>query len=137
MASDSAVKFTVTVGTSVHTVRIQDRNGQGMVVGIDGETVNISPSSVISAQDSAKERMEDTNIDDEGEEGAVRSPIPGVVTDILVRPGDEVEAGQPLCILLAMKMSNEICSSRKGTIRMVQVTVGQAVQQGQVLIDYA
>lgn len=65
---------------------------------------------------------------------AIRAPIPGLVVKVLVSAGDEVADGQPLVILEAMKMENEIRSLRAGTVRSVAVSQGQRVEQNEVLL---
>jgi len=65
---------------------------------------------------------------------AIRAPIPGLVVKVLVNAGDEVADGQPLVILEAMKMENEIRSLRAGTVRNIAVTQGQRVEQNEVLL---
>ena len=67
-------------------------------------------------------------------DGRVKAPVPGLITRILVQPGDKVEAGQPLLVLEAMKMENEIRSPRAGTVKAIKVTPGQKVNQGEVLV---
>ena len=65
---------------------------------------------------------------------AIRAPIPGLVVKITVNEGDEVVDGQPLVILEAMKMENEIRSLRAGKVLSVKVTPGQRVEQNEVLL---
>lgn len=65
---------------------------------------------------------------------AVVAPIPGLVVKVLAAAGDAIEEGQPLVILEAMKMENEIRSMRSGVIKSVEVTPGQRVEQNAVLI---
>lgn len=65
---------------------------------------------------------------------AVLAPIPGLVVKILVEAGDVVEEGQPLVILEAMKMENEIRARRGGTINKIQVQPGQRVEQNGILL---
>jgi acetyl-CoA/propionyl-CoA carboxylase biotin carboxyl carrier protein len=55
------------------------------------------------------------------------------VLKVEVAEGDEVEAGQVLCVVEAMKMENEIASHRAGTVRQLSVTPGAAVASGQVV----
>jgi len=50
------------------------------------------------------------------------------------KTGDVVEAGQPLVVLQAMKMENELSLPRGGTIKSVAAEPGQSVEQGQVLV---
>ena len=65
---------------------------------------------------------------------AVRAPIPGMVVKVLVQDGDEIIEDQPLIILEAMKMENEIRAVRSGVVRKVEVSAGQSVEQDAVLI---
>ncbi len=67
---------------------------------------------------------------------AVRAPMPGHIVDIVVKPGDEVSVGQTLCSLEAMKMKNAIRSPRDGLIAGVEVTTGQAVAHGDILVTF-
>ncbi len=64
----------------------------------------------------------------------VRAPIPGLVVSVLVNIGDEIADGQPLVILEAMKMENEIRSLRAGIVRNVIVAQGQRVEQNEILL---
>jgi biotin carboxyl carrier protein len=61
------------------------------------------------------------------------APMPGKIVRVLVRPGDEVEAGSGVLVMEAMKMQNEIKSPKKGTIQKVLVSEGAAVNAGDVL----
>ena len=65
---------------------------------------------------------------------SVRAPIPGMIVKVLVEDGDEIIEDQPLMILEAMKMENEIRAMRSGVVRKVEVTAGQSVEQDAVLI---
>jgi biotin carboxyl carrier protein len=64
----------------------------------------------------------------------VRAVIPGRVVRVAVAPGDEVTTGSQLLVVEAMKMQNELRSPRDGTIARVGVSVGQAVEIGDVLV---
>jgi biotin carboxyl carrier protein len=66
--------------------------------------------------------------------GRIKAPIPGQITRVMVSPGDDVEAGQPLLELEAMKMENEIRAPRAGKIKMVNVSSGQGVKLNEVLV---
>lgn len=65
---------------------------------------------------------------------AVKAPIPGQITAIIVKDGDVVEAGQPLLKMEAMKMENTIRSTAAGTVASLAVTVGDVVAQGYELM---
>jgi len=64
----------------------------------------------------------------------VRAPIPGKVVRVEVHGGDEVSAGQPLLVLEAMKMENQICAEGAGTVDAVLVSPGGTVEGGQLLV---
>jgi biotin carboxyl carrier protein len=63
----------------------------------------------------------------------VRAPIPGLVTRILVEPGQAVRKDQPVLCLDAMKLENEIPAPRDGVLREVAVRAGQPVEKDQIL----
>jgi len=63
----------------------------------------------------------------------LKAPMPGLVVKVLVEPGQEVAAGQPLVVLQAMKMENELSLPRGGTVSAIGVAAGQTVEAGQVL----
>ena len=64
----------------------------------------------------------------------VFAPMPGLVLKTMVAVGDQVEAGQPLLILEAMKMENVLKSEGAGTIKSIEVSSGTSVEKGQLLI---
>ena len=68
-------------------------------------------------------------------DGRVKAPIPGLITRLLVESGQRVEAGQPLLVLEAMKMENEICAPRAGVLSQLHVTVGQNVAHRRLLCE--
>lgn len=66
----------------------------------------------------------------------VKAPMPGLVLDVLVSPGQTVVAGEKILVLEAMKMENAIKSPADGTVASVHVTKGQAVDKNFVLIRF-
>jgi acetyl-CoA/propionyl-CoA carboxylase biotin carboxyl carrier protein len=64
---------------------------------------------------------------------AVTSPMQGTVLAVEVAEGDEVQAGQVICIVEAMKMENEVHAHRAGRITELSVAPGQPVTTGQVI----
>ena len=65
---------------------------------------------------------------------AMPSPMPGTILRILVNVGDKVAENQPLMILEAMKMENEIVASKAGVVSGIHVANGQVVNPGDALI---
>lgn len=65
---------------------------------------------------------------------ALQAPMPGTILRILVNVGDAVSENQPLMILEAMKMENEIVATSAGTVTGIHVSQGQSVNPGDGLI---
>jgi acetyl-CoA/propionyl-CoA carboxylase, biotin carboxylase, biotin carboxyl carrier protein len=68
-----------------------------------------------------------------GGSDAVVSPMQGTVLAVPVADGDEVEAGQVICVVEAMKMENEVHAHRAGVVQSLSVEPGQPVTTGQVV----
>jgi biotin carboxyl carrier protein len=65
---------------------------------------------------------------------AITAPIPGLVVRILVEEGDLIEEGQPVVLLEAMKMENELRAMRGGVVKSIVAAPGQRVDQHAPLI---
>ncbi|MEO6547945.1 MAG: acetyl-CoA carboxylase biotin carboxyl carrier protein subunit [Ferruginibacter sp.] len=65
----------------------------------------------------------------------IKAPMPGLVLEIDVADGQQVNAGDKILILEAMKMENSIVIPVDATIKKILVTKGQAVDRGQVLVE--
>ncbi len=66
---------------------------------------------------------------------AVVAPLAGTVARVLVEEGQEIEAGEVLCVLEAMKMETEITAPKSGKVARILVDKGTAVQAGEGLIE--
>ena len=69
-----------------------------------------------------------------GQGQTLTAPLPGKITHVAVRPGDQVRAGDTLVVIEAMKMENEFKASTAGTVTDIRVQPGQAVNPGDVLV---
>ena len=67
--------------------------------------------------------------------GSLEAPMPGVVTRVMVKQGDRVEAGQPLIALEAMKMEHLVRAPRAGVVESVGAAVGEMVAGGVTLVE--
>ena len=65
---------------------------------------------------------------------AIVAPMPGRIVKVLVRPGEAVVARQPLVVVEAMKMENELRAPRGGTVIEVRVSEGASVEANAVLV---
>ena len=64
----------------------------------------------------------------------VKAPMPGLILEIKVQPGQEVKKGDPIMILEAMKMENILKSPGDGIVREIKVVEKQNVEKNQILI---
>jgi len=71
-----------------------------------------------------------------GGKGALTAPMPGVILEVNVKAGDQLERGQQVAILDAMKMHNVIGAPRAGTVAEVFVAAGQNVDHGDAIIKF-
>jgi biotin carboxyl carrier protein len=69
------------------------------------------------------------------EKEVIKAPMPGKIIDVLVREGATVLRGEPVVILEAMKMQNEIISPVNGTISKVNAKAGQNVMKDDLLVE--
>ena len=132
------MKVSVKIDDQTYEVEIQDINKRPIVAIVDGETFEIHPETELAA--SSLSELAPTKI----AETATRTntgktllaPLPGTVIEIFVLPGAQVETGQPVCVIEAMKMKNTIRADRSGTVASVPISPGQSVKHKQVLVEF-
>jgi biotin carboxyl carrier protein len=65
----------------------------------------------------------------------VMAPMPGMIVRITAEVGDQVQPGQGLVVMEAMKMENELRATAAGTVRAILVQPGMAVEKGAILLE--
>ncbi len=65
----------------------------------------------------------------------LKAPLPGTILSINVQPGMQIKLDQPVLILEAMKMENNIFAEKPGIVKTIRVAVGDTVMQGDILIE--
>ncbi|HEU4564828.1 MAG TPA: biotin/lipoyl-containing protein [Gemmatimonadaceae bacterium] len=122
----------VRVGSEVHRVVVQRRGGRGIyTLWIDGFRYEVE------ALDERARAIRDLTAATAGPQGPAPlvAPMPGLIVRVKVEIGDEVQAGQGLVAMEAMKMENELRSTAPGRVKAVLVAPGQAVEKGAVLVE--
>ncbi len=66
----------------------------------------------------------------------IKAPMPGLILEVCVAVGQEVAENDPLLILEAMKMENTLVSPRSGKIKAIAIEKSNAVEKGQLLIEF-
>ena len=111
-------------GKIFHT-NIQSQQGEKISVNVGDKTLNFEwkdPYAIRSGNANG------------GDHGIVKAVMPGRVVKILVKLGEDIEINQPLLVLEAMKMENEIKSAKAGKISGIQIQEGDSVDSGAALM---
>ena len=66
----------------------------------------------------------------------IKSPMPGLVLDIFVKPGDAIKKGDQVLVLEAMKMENILKTQTDAVVKSIHIEKGQAVEKAQILIKF-
>jgi biotin carboxyl carrier protein len=136
----------VVVNGKPFAVEVEDMGGGQMNVSVDGTAYQVAvedervplvpaaPTSV-AAVPAPRPAVRPAPVAAAGG-NALSAPMPGVILDIAVKPGDKVIYGQQLCALEAMKMKNAIRAPREAVVAAVEVQDGQKVAHGDVLFRF-
>jgi biotin carboxyl carrier protein len=123
-----------------YTVEVEDLTANPVCVLVDGEPVEVNLEDLMASPAAP----EQAGASDEQQAGrpaplsvayVVRTPMPGVIMSVSVREGDEVSAGDEVCILEAMKMQQSLKADAAGRVLKIHVHQGQQVQSGAVVAD--
>jgi biotin carboxyl carrier protein len=118
--------MSVLIGDDAHSVELERAEDSVNVGGhvIPVEVLDLRKMRLRRAQESA------ANMDGPAK---VAAPMPGKVVAVLVKEGQEVQAGTGLVVIEAMKMENELRAPKAGTVRKLTATLGAAVDNGAAL----
>ncbi len=124
------MNLSVTVDGKTFSVEIANPKADPMIVTVDGTqfTVTADASGAVSAAP-AQSFVEGSE--------TVTAPIPGVIQEVNVKPGQTVKKGDVLFVLEAMKMKNNITALHDGKVQTVNVGKGDSVSHGDVLMSYS
>lgn len=142
-------RFRIKVGETWHDVEVEDSSSSAVRVVVDGQTYLVEverpsraarpaapqPIATPTAVPAAPPVQAPSRV--APSEKALRSPMPGRVLAVSVRPGDRVKPGDEVCIIEAMKMEQSMRVSREGVVKEVHVRQGQQVNAGDLLVELA
>ncbi len=120
--------YSVLIGGRSYEVKIEPAAEGGYYAGVNGRRY------AVQVRDPRRLSQRRGALDTEGRQ-RVTSPMPGKVIRVLIREGEQVEAGQGLLVVEAMKMQNEIRSPKSGRVVALRVTEGAAVTGGETLAE--
>ena len=127
-------KYEVVVGDIKDNIATLTVNGETYTVEMEKQAEPEKKKPVLKA---ATAESGDAPAADKGavnKANAVKAPLPGVITDILVSEGDEVKAGDTVIVLEAMKMANNLEAEKDGKVTAICVKVGESVMEDDALI---
>lgn len=123
---------TVKLGSHVYRVVVRKQPGKGRyTLWVDGHRFEAE------ALDERTRAIRDISAANAAPAGPapILAPMPGLIIRINVSPGDQVEAGDGVVVMEAMKMENELRATSSGTVKAVKVSPGTAVERGALLVE--
>lgn len=137
-------EFKYTIDGKVYNVEIGDINEETYVaqVKVNGEAYEVGMEKPAEPEKKkpelgkpvAESSDEPTTTANANTSNAIKAPLPGTITGINVKVGDEVKAGDALLVLEAMKMANNIEAEKDGKVTAICVKVGQSVMEDDPLV---
>ena len=126
-----AKRIRVRIGDRWYEVEVGDISANPIRVQVDGDAVEVNVEGLAEAISSAHAPSQLPA----GRTMQVRSPMPGVIVSVGVKPGQRVAEGDALCILEAIKLQQAIRAPAAGTVQAVHIEAGQSVTAGHALVD--
>jgi biotin carboxyl carrier protein len=142
------MKYTVRVAEKTYEVEIEDIYARPVIARVNGREFEVNPENRINSQARVersvqKEKQQTKPFElPKPQSGSslnvneLTAPLPGTVTEVFVKAGDQIEAGHIVLVIEAMKMKNSIRSIRAGKIAEVLVNAGQTVAHKQALVRF-
>lgn len=126
-------RFQVTVNGNIYEVEVEELQGGQAAASVASTPVAApAPAAPAPKAETAKSAPQQVTGGAQGEH-KVNSPMPGTILDIVVNIGDSVKEGDPIAILEAMKMENEIVATASGKIASINVSKGASVNTGDLI----
>lgn len=126
--------FEVAIGDIKDDIAVVTVNGQEYKVEMEPEPVEEKPQVVVRPVAPQPAAAPKENASSRFSSNAVKAPLPGVIVDIKVSVGDNVDINQTVVVLEAMKMNNNLETEIAGTVKEICVQPGQSVMEGDPLV---
>ena len=138
-------RLRVRVGDNWYNVEVGDLDHSPVQVTVEGETFAVEVDGVPARARPRRGRTQTPGIlvpppasrvnPTGGDGNFIRSPMPGRVISIMVRPGDTVSVGQEVCVVEAMKMEQSIRSPQNGVVKEIRVQPMDSVRTNDPLME--
>ena len=133
---EGAQEVWVTVNGERFLVKVEDLDQRPVIAYVGGSRFEIEIGEGIDGSGKGDLRIQESPSSHSipaGTSCEVTAPMPGDIIQIHVKAGQAVNAGDPLCVLDAMKMKNTIHAPQDGEIAQISVSEGQSVEHGVLL----
>ncbi|XP_059541023.1 propionyl-CoA carboxylase alpha chain, mitochondrial isoform X2 [Myotis daubentonii] len=149
-------ELSIKLNDEVHTA-VASNNGKTFSVEVDGSKLNVTStwnlaSPLLSVNVDGTQRTIQYKVHiltklaaelnrfmlekvAEDTSSTLRSPMPGLVVAVSVKPGDMVSEGQEICVIEAMKMQNSMTAGKTGKVKSVHCKAGDTVGEGDLLVE--
>ena len=127
-------KYEVVVGDITDNIATLTVNGEEFKVEMEKQAEPDKKKPVVRAAAAADDDAPAADKGAVNKANAVKAPLPGVITDILVEVGQEVQAGDNVIVLEAMKMANNLQAEKSGKVTAICVKVGESVMEDDALV---
>lgn len=127
----STGRILIRIGTKLHVIDNIEIEKQTVSFSFDGKYVE---TTVKDEQELLLEKL-GFSTEELASVGLLEAPMPGKILELLVGEGDEVEEGEPVVILEAMKMENELKAPASGVVTSVSVSENNSVEKNQTILE--
>lgn len=116
----------------ISKIKVIKKDGSDLLLLINGKEtkVKVKDHIAITLEKLGMDSLTEVEINE------VRAPMPGVILDVIAAENQDVEKGDPLLILEAMKMENMIKSPTSGKIKQIAISKGQSVEKNALLVQF-
>lgn len=131
-------QFLFTINGTRYQVDVQKEEGNAIQIEVNGTPYEVlldQPTTKAKTPVLARKPIPMPANQIKLSDSQIKSPLPGTILEILVKPGDVIQREQKVCVMEAMKMENSILSEQAGKVKAVRVQAGAQVLQGDVLIE--
>jgi biotin carboxyl carrier protein len=138
------MRYKVKISDRTYEVEVEDIHARPIVAIVDGQRFEVSPENgaarvkqdeVQGSRPAALYRPSTAQTSG-GNTDELTAPLPGTIIEIFVKAGEQIESGQVVLVIEAMKMKNSIRSTRAGKVAEILVGPGQTVAHKQALVKF-
>ena len=142
------MKYSVSIANKSYEVEVEDVHARPIIAHVDGERFEVHPDSLDEVKAAKQTKAAPFQpvlapaVHHIGPAGPattgkeLTAPLPGTIVEVFVKSGEEIDTGNVVLVIEAMKMKNSIRSTRAGKIAEVLVAVGQTVSHKQALVRF-